>query len=180
MNTKINALANYFTYEQKLKCGPSSINIDKCLVLDKKLKKFEWETPIFSSEMDDSTLFIDTGNSFQRNIEMHQLISKTKLMSKKIFADISGTTKRIYANIVEALLVAYITRKIVNSGIPKKDIGIIASYKSQVLLINKLLNQIDDLAVIEVNTVDQYQGRDKSVSSISSKTNTIQTFSGAQ
>lgn len=171
MNTKINALANYFTYKQKLQCDSSSINIDKCLVLDPKLKEFEWETAIFSSKMDDSTLFIDTGNSFQRNIEMYQVVKQTQLMSKKLFADISGTSKRIYANIVEALLVTYITKKIHNSGIAKKDIGIIASYKSQVLLINRLLKRIDNLAVIEVNTVDQYQGRDKSVSSITFKTN---------
>ena len=49
------------------------------------------------------------------------------------------------------------------------DIGIIAPYRSQVYLIRSKLDEGGCLwgSNVEVNTVDQYQGRDKSVIIIS-------------
>ena len=49
------------------------------------------------------------------------------------------------------------------------DIGIIAPYRSQVYLIRSKLDEGGHLwgSNVEVNTVDQYQGRDKSVIIIS-------------
>lgn len=43
-------------------------------------------------------------------------------------------------------------------GIDAKTIGVISPYRAQVCLLSTVLSQD-----IEVNTVDQYQGRDKSV-----------------
>lgn len=44
-------------------------------------------------------------------------------------------------------------------------IGVIAPYRSQVTQLKKIVSKIDEkyqsLEMIEVNTVDQYQGRDK-------------------
>ena len=46
-------------------------------------------------------------------------------------------------------------------GISQSDIGVIAPYRQQVLLLRDLLSK--NQGQVEVNTVDQYQGRDKQV-----------------
>jgi hypothetical protein len=54
------------------------------------------------------------------------------------------------------------------SGVNPQDVGIIAPYRNQVLFIKKMLESLSCLSdLIEVNTVDQYQGRDKEVIIIS-------------
>ena len=45
-------------------------------------------------------------------------------------------------------------------GVPPSDIGIIAPYQQQVRLLRDLMRE-HHLVDVEVNTVDQYQGRDK-------------------
>lgn len=47
-------------------------------------------------------------------------------------------------------------------GVDSKMIGVIAPYALQVELLRKSIQHLFD-ADIEVNTVDQYQGRDKEV-----------------
>ena len=46
-------------------------------------------------------------------------------------------------------------------GISQSDLGVIAPYRQQVLLLRDLLSK--NQGQVEVNTVDQYQGRDKQV-----------------
>jgi superfamily I DNA and/or RNA helicase len=52
-------------------------------------------------------------------------------------------------------------------GVTADDIGVIAPYQQQVRLIRETLKMVHALDRIEVNTVDQYQGRDKSAIVIS-------------
>jgi len=47
-------------------------------------------------------------------------------------------------------------------GVSESDIGIISPYNLQVRLLKELL-QKSSYAETEVNTVDQFQGRDKSI-----------------
>ena len=46
-------------------------------------------------------------------------------------------------------------------GVSQDHIGVIAPYRQQVLLMRDLFHK--ELGQVEVNTVDQYQGRDKDV-----------------
>ncbi|KAF0310493.1 DNA replication ATP-dependent helicase/nuclease DNA2 [Amphibalanus amphitrite] len=62
------------------------------------------------------------------------------------------------SNAAEATLVAHIAAEMVERGLPAADLGVIAPYRGQVKLLRAALP-----AAVEVNTVDQYQGRDKSV-----------------
>lgn len=49
-------------------------------------------------------------------------------------------------------------------GMKSEQIGVLAPYRGQVNLIRSLLrSSSSDASEIEVNTVDQYQGRDKEV-----------------
>lgn len=48
------------------------------------------------------------------------------------------------------------------AGCKPSDIGIIAPYRQQLKVINDLL-AYSSVGMVEVNTVDRYQGRDKSI-----------------
>lgn len=52
-------------------------------------------------------------------------------------------------------------------GVGADDIGVITPYQQQVRLLRETLKTVPQLTNVEVNTVDQYQGRDKSVVIIS-------------
>lgn len=52
-------------------------------------------------------------------------------------------------------------------GVSAGDIGVIAPYRSQVLYLREYLDQGQSRSEVEVNTVDQYQGRDKNIIIIS-------------
>jgi DNA replication ATP-dependent helicase Dna2 len=57
-------------------------------------------------------------------------------------------------HLVRMICHALITR----CGMPAKDVGVIAPYRSQLKCLAHSLQSLPD---VEVNTVDQYQGRDK-------------------
>lgn len=48
---------------------------------------------------------------------------------------------------------------LLQGGVPNCDIGVIATYRAQVLHISTLLSKF----TVDVSTVDQFQGRDKNV-----------------
>jgi len=55
----------------------------------------------------------------------------------------------------------------VQVGACSGDIGVIAPYRSQVLYLRERLGELNLSPSVEVNTVDQYQGRDKHIILIS-------------
>ncbi|WAR06933.1 DNA2-like protein, partial [Mya arenaria] len=73
---------------------------------------------------------------------------------------------RGFRNETEARLVQQIVAGLTQVGVEPGDIGVIAPYRSQVLLLQGRLGQGHG-SEVEVNTVDQYQGRDKHVIIIS-------------
>uniref|UniRef100_A0A452TNP0 DNA replication ATP-dependent helicase/nuclease DNA2 n=1 Tax=Ursus maritimus TaxID=29073 RepID=A0A452TNP0_URSMA len=66
------------------------------------------------------------------------------------------------SNITEAKLIVFLTSVFIKAGCKPSDIGIIAPYRQQLKIINDLLFH-SSLRMVEVNTVDKYQGRDKSI-----------------
>ncbi|XP_055209615.1 DNA replication ATP-dependent helicase/nuclease DNA2 isoform X3 [Gorilla gorilla gorilla] len=65
------------------------------------------------------------------------------------------------SNVTEAKLIVFLTSIFVKAGCSPSDIGIIAPYRQQLKIINDLLAR--SIGMVEVNTVDKYQGRDKSI-----------------
>lgn len=49
------------------------------------------------------------------------------------------------------------------AGVHAKDVGVIAPYRAQVQHLRRLASQQQPLKGLEINTVDQYQGRDKAI-----------------
>uniref|UniRef100_A0A8C8Z988 DNA replication ATP-dependent helicase/nuclease DNA2 n=1 Tax=Prolemur simus TaxID=1328070 RepID=A0A8C8Z988_PROSS len=66
------------------------------------------------------------------------------------------------SNITEAKLLVFLTSIFIKAGSNPSDIGIIAPYRQQLKIINDLLAH-SSIGMVEVNTVDKYQGRDKSI-----------------
>ncbi|KAG2568352.1 hypothetical protein PVAP13_7NG311300 [Panicum virgatum] len=63
---------------------------------------------------------------------------------------------RTVNNPTEAHIISWITKELLRRGVPQDDIGIITPYNAQV----NLIQQCTD-GLIEVHTIDKYQGRDK-------------------
>lgn len=63
-------------------------------------------------------------------------------------------------NEMELQIVRGHVKKLIESGVPPQDIGIIAPYAAQVQLLKK---QLGPDSLIEVSTVDGFQGREKEV-----------------
>uniref|UniRef100_S4PWF7 DNA replication ATP-dependent helicase/nuclease n=1 Tax=Pararge aegeria TaxID=116150 RepID=S4PWF7_9NEOP len=66
---------------------------------------------------------------------------------------------KILTNVDEACVVMDLVEKLKQGRVPPADIGVIAPYRDQVSLLRRVLSGKD----VEVSTVDQFQGRDKSV-----------------
>ncbi|KAI5746615.1 hypothetical protein M8J77_005494, partial [Diaphorina citri] len=81
-----------------------------------------------------------------------------QLESSVIFLNVNCDNANEAANQNEANVIHTIVTALVQSGIPTDHIGVIATYRNQVSLLKRLLDKD-----IEINTVDQYQGRDKSI-----------------
>jgi len=64
-------------------------------------------------------------------------------------------------NDMEAYVVKLHIKRLLKSGVEEIHIGIIAPYNAQVSFLKKLLN--DDYPLIEISTVDGFQGREKEV-----------------
>jgi len=64
-------------------------------------------------------------------------------------------------NRLEADLAIRICRAFKEAGLSLDRVGLIAPYQSQVQLLKQLVERLQGLDGLEINTVDQYQGRDK-------------------
>lgn len=71
--------------------------------------------------------------------------------------DVSCFVDNPHVNLAEAAIVFHIIELLKDSGMTNNAIGVIAPYRGQVEALRKLLPGV------EVNTVDQYQGRDKEI-----------------
>ncbi|KAB7497377.1 DNA replication ATP-dependent helicase/nuclease DNA2, partial [Armadillidium nasatum] len=102
-----------------------------------------WVSRLISCKLEDSVLLVDTLNGAPEE------------------RDCSGQI----INVKETKVIYTILRCFLKMGIPSNEIGIITPYRAQVKYMKENMpsetNNCD--SCIEVNTVDQYQGRDKSV-----------------
>lgn len=157
MNRMITKLANNLSYEGQLKCANESIekavmSVPELVMLKEKLKVLKWLEKPLSSHIDLSYSLINTGNVY----EMSSKFAAKVNISNKEFADKS----KLYVNYCEIAIVLKIVDMLTAHGVTDESIGVIASYRNQVDALKKVLSHH---AKVEVNTVDQYQGRDKSI-----------------
>lgn len=159
MNKVITKLANDLTYHGALQCATNEIA--NATLKEKVTSKLKWIQKILSSHIDQSVIFLNTGNVFDLNQRTIDDLFKTK-NDKMLQSPKKLKNSRTYTNYCEAAIIFEIVKQLKAMNIDSKMIGIIAPYALQVNLLRKLIEQHFDKD-IEVNTVDQYQGRDKEV-----------------
>ena len=165
MNQGITVLTNKLTYNNELKCANdfirnSTMEIPRANVLEKRLKTDKWLANTMSTLLDESCSFINTGDVYEKAITFAQ-----KDQIKKNI---------LHMNYYEIAIVMWIVDLLVDSGVTGDAIGVIATYRAQVDGLRSIMNtyakqkvtnnpRLEGKLEIEVNTVDQYQGRDKKI-----------------
>lgn len=178
MNRVITKLANNLTYEGQLKCAndqveKATVNIPSLKALQTAMLTDKWLAKALSNHIDQSCSLINTGDVYQIAT---QFAESVKDEAKREFADKS----KLYVNYCEIAIVLYIVDLLIECGVPGSAIGVIAPYRGQVEALKKIFLHH---TAVEVNTVDQYQGRDKKIiiySCTQSKINSDQIKSSLQ
>ncbi|KAG7207925.1 hypothetical protein KM043_009514 [Ampulex compressa] len=147
MNKSIMKIANQLTYRDKLQPGNTLVeNATFSAPYNKVLDtKDKWIRRILCQEIDKSVMILDTGPTGKLKVN--------NVIDKKY-----SNSDQIYSNIWEAGIILQLLQTLLEMGVDPVNIGIIAPYRAHVILIQKLVPR-----GIEVNTVDQYQGRDKEI-----------------
>ena len=143
MNSKILSLSNHLIYGGLLQCGTKTVEQATLRANTVPLQNDPtWLQQTLRSDLDTAVV----------------LISTEKLVNEK-------TQAKEAKNEVEADLINCIVQAAIKAEVNKDDIGVIALYRQQVSLIRQVLDQhgCGRRNFVEVNTVDQYQGRDKSL-----------------
>ncbi|CAJ0957798.1 unnamed protein product, partial [Mesorhabditis belari] len=138
MNEKVAGFSSTLFYSGTLVCANESI-AKECIKINSTEKPL---SRIYSPELEHSVVFMDT----------HSESSPESQMSSQ-----KGSSATY--NNFEATQINQICNKFVRLGINPVDIGVVCTYRRQVDVIRDILDE----KYVEVNTVDQFQGRDKSI-----------------
>ncbi|XP_017791107.1 PREDICTED: DNA replication ATP-dependent helicase/nuclease DNA2 [Habropoda laboriosa] len=147
MNKKIMYIANKLTYNDTLKSGNTLIeNANFVTPYIEILRKEEkWVQKALSPQINDSVIILNTGCTSSLKVSCNV---KAKYLE----------SHQANSNIWEGVIVSKLIQILLKMDSKPQNIGIIAPYRAHVNLLRKIV-QND----IEINTVDQYQGRDKEV-----------------
>uniref|UniRef100_A0A8C6JDN2 DNA replication ATP-dependent helicase/nuclease n=1 Tax=Melopsittacus undulatus TaxID=13146 RepID=A0A8C6JDN2_MELUD len=145
MNSKIMSLSNMLMYEGKLECG--SEKVSNATVNLPNLIKLELD-------------LADASKTWLKNV-LDPGTPVCFLNTEKVPAP-EHAEKGGVSNMTEAKLVLFLTSLFIKAGCNPSDIGIISPYRHQLKTITDLMAKLKENRV-EVNTVDKYQGRDKSI-----------------
>uniref|UniRef100_A0A182JR23 DNA replication ATP-dependent helicase/nuclease n=1 Tax=Anopheles christyi TaxID=43041 RepID=A0A182JR23_9DIPT len=183
MNRVLTKLANDFAYNGKLVCGNDIVENSTLSLpnLEKVRRIYEvekWLMKTISNQIDLSAVIVDTGNTYQMNSNYRKLNEMSTIQTDGLSKSVMKCT-----NISELAVVVYICWALIQAGVQPESIGVIAPFRAQVDLIRKHLELLfqkqkiphrtekkenEDALIkyscnIEVNTVDQYQGKDKKI-----------------
>uniref|UniRef100_G3W9L6 DNA replication ATP-dependent helicase/nuclease DNA2 n=1 Tax=Sarcophilus harrisii TaxID=9305 RepID=G3W9L6_SARHA len=149
MNSTVMSLSNKLVYEGKLECGSD------------KVANATVNLPHLKDVMLDLQAHgIDSENSWLRGA-FEPKNPVCFLNTEKIPAP-EQAEKCGVSNITEAKLIVFLASVFIKAGCNPSDIGVIAPYRQQLKIITDLLTHFS-VSTVEVNTVDKYQGRDKSI-----------------
>lgn len=159
MNEPITALANALTYNGELEIGAekiakSSLSIPRLSQLVKAYKDQTWLVKALNTDIENAVQFIDTGPIWNLN-------QSVPWASKGMFkGEFQSQESSSCDNIFEAAVVYRLVKALVTEGqVPPNQIGVIATYRVQVVLLTQLLKSTN----VHVNTVDQFQGKDNNI-----------------
>lgn len=139
----INDLANELTYSGSLRCATADVHNSTVHLAPYPATMPAWLRRCLAPDLSNAVLFLDTS-----------------LLPESVRNSVLDPTTKSPLNRLEAGLCRLITSGLASCGVSDDQVGVIAPYQSQVKLLRRTLPA---RSAIEVNTVDQYQGRDKEV-----------------
>ncbi|MGH0117381.1 UNVERIFIED_CONTAM: hypothetical protein FKN15_033476 [Acipenser sinensis] len=147
MNSKIMSLSNKLVYEGRLECGSERTASGVVQLPGRSSLELELTAGCAESSWLKETLEPNHPVCFLNTVEVPAPET----------AEQGGIS-----NVTEAALVRCIVTMLLKAGCKASNIGVIAPYRQQVRAISAWLAG-PGFSAVEVNTVDKYQGRDKSV-----------------
>ncbi|XP_030756955.1 DNA replication ATP-dependent helicase/nuclease DNA2 [Sitophilus oryzae] len=154
MNEPITALANALTYNGELliateEIAKASLNLPNIETVKQKYKGMSWILETLDTSLERAVQFIDTGPvwDLEHTVPWTQDGNGDKQEAEKL------------VNIYEAAIIFHLIQALLQGGVKAYQIGVIATYRAQVAQLSAILNHTN----VEINTVDQYQGKDKNV-----------------
>ncbi|KAL6261113.1 hypothetical protein P5V15_008642 [Pogonomyrmex californicus] len=146
MNGRIMKLANDVTYRGKLMLGNKQV--ENAVLIGTNMEQIllsceRWIRSALSRHLDDSVVVLNTGSTYNLNVD---------------FDNKDIAMNQMCTNIWEAAITSRLVQVLIEAGVCARNIGIIAPYNAHINFLKKIIDK-----EIEVNTVDQYQGRDKDV-----------------
>lgn len=161
MNADIMLLANRLVYGGKLKCGSfqvasNHLRVEHLSDSRNKQRTLPWPMQILSNNQ--GVVFLDTDG----------LDGATESVVGAASGVIQRGRRRM-ENLVEAQVLVGMVELLVYGGIKADEVAIISPFRSQVSLISNQLAAVSShgglnrLNLVEVSTIDKYQGKDKDV-----------------
>ncbi|XP_014211220.1 DNA replication ATP-dependent helicase/nuclease DNA2 [Copidosoma floridanum] len=143
MNKCIMNIANKLTYNDQLQIGNEKVSISTIPVTNcADLELCErWIRKTLSLRLKNSVIMLNTSATYHLHLDINLEQKKSR-----------------NSNYWETAMILRLTEVLKNLGVHAQTIGVIAPYRAQVQLLRSIVS-----SDIEVNTVDQYQGRDKDV-----------------
>ncbi|XP_064087433.1 DNA replication ATP-dependent helicase/nuclease DNA2-like [Macrobrachium nipponense] len=147
MNGQIMKLANCLMYEGQLQCANAelegkTLDLPHFQELAAPSDGADWVRIVLDPSIEHSVVFMDTCGHAPEERDCAKMIINSR----------------------ETACVLVLIKALLKAGVCADDIGVITPYRAQVKNIsNHVKKEVEMGHRVEVNTVDQYQGRDKSV-----------------
>ncbi|KAM4743543.1 DNA replication ATP-dependent helicase/nuclease DNA2 [Anableps anableps] len=152
MNSQIMSLSNSLMYDGRLECG-SERTASALLTL-----------PFLLSVQSELTSYSETCPQIDLSWLHDALLpcNPVCFLDCSVVPALESVEQGGVSNHTEAVLIHMLLSLLIRAGCKPGDIGVIAPYRQQLKRISALL-QSSAFTGVEVNTVDRYQGRDKSL-----------------
>ncbi|XP_072236496.1 DNA replication ATP-dependent helicase/nuclease DNA2 [Leuresthes tenuis] len=152
MNRQIMSLSNSLMYDGRLECGSEKtatalLTLPLLPSVQSELSSYSRTHPQLSLSWVEATLLPSSPVCF---------------LDCSMVPALESVEQGGVSNRTEAALIHVLLSLLIKAGCKPSDVGVIAPYRQQLKTISALL-QSPAFTGVEVNTVDRYQGRDKSV-----------------
>ncbi|KAG0257386.1 Tripartite DNA replication factor [Mortierella polycephala] len=167
MNKDIMLLCNTLVYENRLKCASDDVANKVLKIPDmKRFRQYahpEYESNPFAQDNDSSMELSQMchGHSAANPCWLEQALDPRRSV---IFIDTDNVPAHEVQvgnstqNPTEALLVRQLTEALIQSGVAENDIGVISVLRAQLKVLSRYLRP---WPLLDIHTVDRYQGKDK-------------------
>ncbi|KAL1428664.1 hypothetical protein MTO96_003014 [Rhipicephalus appendiculatus] len=147
MNREITALCNKLTYAGQLECGSDNVaNASLSLphlssTLTQVLPPDCWILKAVSKELENAVVFLCTDDLPPSH-------------------EGDGSNSKGTVSGIEVTIIVQLVRVLLKGGLLPEEVGVIAPFRNQVQLLKQAVSSV---AQVDISTVDQFQGKEKSV-----------------